>query len=1003
MKSDILKENFFLHRLSNLQTLCSSTNLDLPNALVFVPGLDGKQNKGSYMILKYLFQGSVGRDIYEASLDEALDCLEEIVLVIQESSVSVFWSNAAKAVVGPLLNSFPFVLEYCPTEEEEENVDKFELRKCEDFKRMMLECVPEGGVVGLPVPLGYDDVLDTENWPMLQSFAMDSVVCPTGFFTSRYAVIDITETLDIMFCTIDGYYVEKAISVLQNNVLNHVDQVMTPLRNSHGPEQRRSIKAGDIISPLQMLFEFGSLDTAFPVDPVLQPVLYLGAEDSSHALGAAITNQKWNDMTVGSSLSAILEAYEPSTGMRWCRTYFLQRGKCLDKILDPEALVSNEGKEGDESTSIDFPEGVENTHAKGVVVDRMEAMHQKLCTSFRYAVSTTFSEHGDVLDAGGAVQEMMHSIMTGETNVDCAGSLNNVKLMPSERLQVHMDCLNAHGQVVGIEDVDDMGGQCWTYIRVSVHGIAGVPGSNETFCVATGDTFLFSSFFSSLRQLTTTSKDQNIDSTDISICTHMQDSFCLTHCIPRTFYVLGAEMEEAMARRFIASTGSFHMISALGLGKVIHTSGTGVVGVTMLTDNPSSPVLHCDVRLFTSGFVVEKIDKCFLPFLLSFGVHVKEMWTVDMGDCYRRAMDSKLCDSMHPSSAVEIPEGLLVVLQCHDFCDVEENKNKERDGSSQSLKSCIEYNMLDRILPSTGKVKHIAFCLYSDSVRHSSTMTEAHHAWRVAARMNDVPDNRGAGDNQTPLPNEIFGPFLAMIDADNTKSNLDKESIDSALSGESDRFTGGTLQIPGSGYLTMRANFMMAENLRLSQHSSDDRIDEASEKKHSEEKSSEVDSMWSNLVKKSGGVTKKHVVLVMGTAGSGVLTNATQVLNRLCESENEKKSGLKNISSEVVVIDLTQELPERATKEGITSILATTDSDNVVVSLLTAAAGHVSITSVISKMEACGCLVAYAIAVIAAPSIENVLRSHSRFDLFYFFLHILVLEHAYNILLFTTF
>jgi hypothetical protein len=103
---------------------------------------------------------------------------------------------------------------------------------------------------------------------------------------------------------------------VQSNVLNHLEQVMAPLRSSHGPEQRRNIKASDIISPLQLLFEFGSLDTAFPVDPALQPVLYLGAESPSHALGGAVTNQKWNDVTVGSSLSAILEAYEPSTGMR---------------------------------------------------------------------------------------------------------------------------------------------------------------------------------------------------------------------------------------------------------------------------------------------------------------------------------------------------------------------------------------------------------------------------------------------------------------------------------------------------------------------------------------------------------------------------------------------------------------------------------------------------------------------------------------------------------------
>jgi hypothetical protein len=31
-------------------------------------------------------------------------------------------------------------------------------------------------------------------------------------------------------------------------------------------------------------------------------------------------------------------------------------------------------------------------------------------------------------------------------------------LRPSEQLQVHMDCANAVGEIVSIEDVDDMGG-----------------------------------------------------------------------------------------------------------------------------------------------------------------------------------------------------------------------------------------------------------------------------------------------------------------------------------------------------------------------------------------------------------------------------------------------------------------------------------------------------------------------------------------------------------------
>jgi hypothetical protein len=37
--------------------------------------------------------------------------------------------------------------------------DEFQARKCSDFKRMMVQSVPPGAVVGVPVPLGYDSVL----------------------------------------------------------------------------------------------------------------------------------------------------------------------------------------------------------------------------------------------------------------------------------------------------------------------------------------------------------------------------------------------------------------------------------------------------------------------------------------------------------------------------------------------------------------------------------------------------------------------------------------------------------------------------------------------------------------------------------------------------------------------------------------------------------------------------------------------------------------------------
>ncbi len=36
--------------------------------------------------------------------------------------------------------------------------------------------------------------------------------------------------------------------------------------------------------------------------------------------------------------------------------------------------------------------------------------------------------------------------------------LDNVVLHSGERLKLHMDCMNAYGQIITIDDVDDMGG-----------------------------------------------------------------------------------------------------------------------------------------------------------------------------------------------------------------------------------------------------------------------------------------------------------------------------------------------------------------------------------------------------------------------------------------------------------------------------------------------------------------------------------------------------------------
>ena len=49
---------------------------------------------------------------------------------------------------------------------------------------------------------------DTEQWPLLQAFALDDVHCPTGFFSARYAIVDITDNINVrvMRCDVMHLY-----------------------------------------------------------------------------------------------------------------------------------------------------------------------------------------------------------------------------------------------------------------------------------------------------------------------------------------------------------------------------------------------------------------------------------------------------------------------------------------------------------------------------------------------------------------------------------------------------------------------------------------------------------------------------------------------------------------------------------------------------------------------------------------------------------------------------
>jgi hypothetical protein len=128
--------------------------------------------------------------------------------------------------------------------------------------------------------------------------------------------------------------------------------------------------------------------------------------------------------------------------------------------------------------------------------------------------------------------------------------------------------MNSFGQVISIEEVDDIGGTCWTYIRVTLYGVSLGTKKDEKGAVSVGDTFLFSvarkliAEQSVLEGVILDKKNHEkeappspsaaeaalIRTIDLPL---LEDSFCLTHLIPYHQCSPGCGIEEKRIKEFL--------------------------------------------------------------------------------------------------------------------------------------------------------------------------------------------------------------------------------------------------------------------------------------------------------------------------------------------------------------------------------------------------------------------------------------------------------------------
>lgn len=264
----------------------------------------------------------------------------------------------------------------------------------------------------------------------------------------------------------------------------------------------------------------------------------------------------------------------------------------------------------------------------------------------------------------------------------------------------------------------------------------------------------------------------------------------------------------------------------MGLGKPLDYTGTGLLSLTVLTDHPVMPHFEAELRTFTEGLLVEKMDgaSC-LPLLVSLGQHVDRVWTVDTADCLTQA--SKLFAPLFLKErglpSIDVPSGIIIVFRLKGPEDLPQNAEQDA------------LNPLERSLPligstgaaSTGRFRHIALIVPNES-RSASAVSSALSHWRTALRMHDVQEHRG--NHEVALPDAILRAVLSLLDfwsegvpntvaATDTSSSSSTsfEKLSSALVARSaqDYLTTAlsfakmpTLQIPGAGYYALKYVFI---------------------------------------------------------------------------------------------------------------------------------------------------------------------------------------------------
>lgn len=255
-------------------------------------------------------------------------------------------------------------------------------------------------------------------------------------------------------------------------------------------------------------------------------------------------------------------------------------------------------------------------------------------------------------------------------------------------------------------------------------------------------------------------------------------------------------------------------LPTLGLGKPVDLTplSSDTISLPIITSHWLLPFsLSNQIRLFSEGFVIEKMETLSIPLLFSFNIHIEEHWVVSASEAISQALEISSFRENDKLPDFYSPDGNLVVFK------LKSSFSPLNDDIHREFNTSLLYNPLSTILPTSAKseCQFLAFFVPTSS-RFSSAFHRASAGWRSVISALDIPSHKANSD--CPLPMSICCSFLMILD--NWSMNLEEgfrntvldekhsfssdQIIEVAGVNGSPRYCKSLCPIPGLGFLSLR-------------------------------------------------------------------------------------------------------------------------------------------------------------------------------------------------------